>query len=87
MSFLFHLKSSVRSEEIQNFILTFWSQKNGLIRKTRSISKFLTSQPGKQAIAIHTRKPILKDHAQNIIEKIFPYSFLKKSKLSISLDQ
>ena len=27
--------------------------KNGLIRKIRLISKFMTSQPGKQAIAIH----------------------------------
>ena len=27
--------------------------KNGLIRKTRLISEFLTSQPGKQTIAIH----------------------------------
>ena len=28
-------------------------QKNGLIRKTRLISKFMTLQPGKQRIAIH----------------------------------
>ena len=28
-------------------------QKNGLIRKIRLISKFMTSQPGKQTMAIH----------------------------------
>ena len=28
--------------------------KNGLIRKVKLISKFMTSQPGKQTIAIHT---------------------------------
>ena len=32
----------------------FWSfRKHGLIRKTRLISKFMTSQPRKQRIAIH----------------------------------
>ena len=42
--FLFHLKSSLRS---QVFLLTFWScRKNGLIRKIRLTSKFMTSQPG-----------------------------------------
>ena len=45
--FLFHLKSSSRSLDIQIFVLTFWlCRRNGLIRKTRLISKFLTSQPG-----------------------------------------
>ena len=29
-------------------------QKNGLIRKINIISKFITSQPGKQTIAIHS---------------------------------
>ena len=28
--------------------------KNGLIRKVKLISKFMTSQPGKQTIVIHT---------------------------------
>ena len=42
------------SQGIYSFVLTFWScRKNGLIRKISLISKFLTSQPGKQAIAIH----------------------------------
>ena len=36
------------------FVLTFWScRKNRLIRKIRLISKFITSQPGKQRITIH----------------------------------
>ena len=34
--------------------MTFWScRKNGLIRKIRLTSKFMTSQPGLQTIAIH----------------------------------
>ena len=34
--------------------MTFWSiKKNGLIRKIRSTTKFMTSQPGEQTIAIH----------------------------------
>ena len=34
--------------------MSFWSgRKNGLIRKIRLISKFLTSQPGSQTMAIH----------------------------------
>ena len=35
--------------------MTFWScRKNDLIRKIRLTSKFMTSQPGLQTIAIHT---------------------------------
>ena len=50
--FLFHLKSSFRSQVIYAFVTTFWScRKNGLIRKLTS--KFMTSQPGLQTIAIH----------------------------------
>ena len=38
--FLFHLKSSFRSEDIKIFIVAFWScRKNGLITKIRLISK------------------------------------------------
>ena len=45
--FLFQLKSSFRSQDIQMFVLTFWScGKNGLIRKIRLISKFMVLQPG-----------------------------------------
>ena len=52
--FLFHLKSSFCSQDIYVFVTTFWScRKNGLIRKIRLTSKFMTSQPGLQTIAIH----------------------------------
>ena len=42
--FLFHLKSSFRSQDIKIFVLTFWGacRKNSLMRKIRSISKFMT---------------------------------------------
>ena len=52
--FIFFKESPFRSQDIQIFILTFWShRKNGLIRNIRLISKFMTSQPGKKTIAIH----------------------------------
>ena len=52
--FLFHLKSSFRSQDIQVFVTTFCScRKNGLIGKIRLTSKFIMSQPGLQTIAIH----------------------------------
>ena len=45
--FLFHLKSTFRSQDNKIFVFTFWGcRKNGLIRKIRLISKFMTSQPG-----------------------------------------
>ena len=41
--FLFHLKSSLGSQDVKLFVTTFWScRKNGLIRKIRSTSKFMT---------------------------------------------
>ena len=49
VGFLCHLKSSFRSQDNWIFGLSFWwYRKNGLIRKIRLISKFRTSQPGKQ---------------------------------------
>ena len=48
-----NLKSSFLSQDILVFVTTFWScRKNGLTRKIRSTSKFMTSQPGLQTIAI-----------------------------------
>ena len=45
--FLFHDKSSFRFQDIYVFVLTLWSCiKNGLIRKTRLILKFVMSQSG-----------------------------------------
>ena len=47
--FLFHLKSSFLSSDIQILVLTFSAMwENDLIRKLRLISKFMTSDPGKQ---------------------------------------
>ena len=52
--FLLQLKSSFRSQDISVFVMTFWSwRKNGLIRRIRLTSKFLTSQPGEQTITTH----------------------------------
>ena len=52
--FLFHLKSFFLSQYIQVFVTTFWSsRKNSLVRKIRLTSKFMTSQPGLQTIAIN----------------------------------
>ena len=53
--FLFHLKSSFRSQDTWVFVTTFWLyRKNGLIRKIRLTAKFMTSLPGLQTVAIHT---------------------------------
>ena len=42
--FLFHLKSSFHSQDIQIFVLTFWScRKKNLIRKIRLLPKVATS--------------------------------------------
>ena len=52
-SFSFHFKSSFRSQDIEVFLMTFCAcKKNGLIRKIRLISTFMTSQPSYQSIAI-----------------------------------
>ena len=53
--FLFHIKSSFRSWNIYDFVLTFLViQENSLIRHRKLISKFMTSETGKQIIIIHT---------------------------------
>ena len=52
-----HVKSSFRSKIIKFLVSTFWScRKNGLIRKIRLISKFMTSQPGQRTITTHQPK-------------------------------
>ena len=52
-SFLLHFKSFFRSQDIEIFVLTFWScRKNSLIRKITLTSKFMMSQRGLQTIAI-----------------------------------
>ena len=53
-AFYFIVKALFVLKIFQVFVTTFWScRKNGLIRKIRLTSKFMTSQPGLQAIAIH----------------------------------
>ena len=45
--FSFHLKSSLRSQDIKIFVLNFWSsRKNGLIRKMWLFSKFMMLETG-----------------------------------------
>ena len=52
--FYFILKALFILDIFQFFVATFWScRENGLIRKVRLTSKFIASQPGLQAIAIH----------------------------------
>ena len=52
--YLFYLKSSFCFQDILNFCPVFLvMQKNGLIRRLRLISKFMTSQTGKQIITTH----------------------------------
>ena len=84
--FLFHLKSSFRSQDIQVFVLTFWSyRKNGLIRKTRLISKYMTSQSDYQTISINILPSISWNKGNQtmkfgqLIEYNKGYIFLQKS--------
>ena len=70
-----------------NFLIMY---RNHLIRKIRLILKFMTSEPGKQTIGIQTlpsisrsqcnqtMKFLLKNHTENVTEKLFPDTFLKK---------
>ena len=83
--FLFHLKSSFRFQDILVFVTTFWScRKNGLIRKIRLTSKFTTSQPGLQTIAIHILRNNSRSKGNQTMEfgQLIEYSkiniFLKK---------
>ena len=47
-------KLKALSQNIYVFVTTFWyCRKNGLIREIRLTSKFMASQPGLQAIAVH----------------------------------
>ena len=72
--------------------------KNSLIRKVRLILKFMTSQTGKQTIAIHILPNISRSKGNqamkfgqlieyNMGNIFFDKTFSKKSKLRISLDQ
>ena len=66
---LCHLKNSLRSEDILVFVTTFWlCRKDGLIRKVRLTSKFMTSQPGLQTIAIHILPNISQSKGNQIMK-------------------
>ena len=60
-------------------------QKNGLIRKIKLISKFMTSQPGKEAIAIYILVNVSKNKSNQamkfgqFIEYVIRNIFLEKS--------
>ena len=47
--------------KILSFVLTFSLVEKRLVRKIKSISKFMTSQPGKQTIVIHVLPNILRN--------------------------
>ena len=91
---LFHLKSSFCSQDTEFLVM----QKNDLFQEMRLISNFMTSQPGKQTIAIHIMPNISrgkgnqtmkfgkiffwKNHRQDMLENIFPDLFLKNQNLA-----
>ena len=66
--FLFNLKNSFCSQDIC-FCYNFWScRRNGLIRMIWLTSKFMTPQPGLQAIAIHILPNISQSKGNQTIE-------------------
>ena len=86
--FLFHVKSFYRSGDFHIFCPEYLVMyKNGLIRKLRLISKFITSQNGQQIRAIHTFPNILRskgNHKQtmkfgHLLEPSVRNIFLEKS--------
>ena len=67
------VKSSFLSQNIYVFVTTFWyCSKNDLIREIRLTSKFMTSQCGLQAIAIH----ILPDISQSKVNQTIKFGQL-----------
>ena len=57
-----------------------FKQKNGLIRKIRLVSKFMTSQPGKQTIAHYLRKLMQSDNEIWSVNRTqhFPWKIIRK---------
>ena len=65
--------------------MAFWScKKNGLIRKIRSTTEFMTSQPDEQTIAIHILTNISRDKG-NLTMKLG--QLLKYNKKNIFLQK
>ena len=56
-------------QNIYTFVLTFWSyRKSGVIRNTRLISKFMTSQPCQQTITILILPNIFQSKSNQIVK-------------------
>ena len=86
----FHLKSSFCSQDIYIFVKTFWScRKNGLIRKIRLTSKFMTSQPRQQAITIHILPNISQSKENQTIKlrELIEYKKRNISKIMLKMRQ
>ena len=67
--FLFYLKKLFLFLRYLSFCLDYLvTLKNGLIRKIRLISKFMTSCPGKQTISIHTLPNISKSKGKHTMK-------------------
>ena len=86
--FLFCFKSSFRSQDILVFVTTFRScRKNDLIRKIRLTSRFMTSQPGLETIAIQILSNISQSKGNQTMKLVQTSSrplfiFLKKANMS-----
>ena len=89
--FLFRFKSSFRSQDISVSVLAFWSCRiNGLIKKIRLISNFMTSQPRKQNTSMHIAQSLKKSNQtmkfgqlieyniRNFYSKIFQKNLVEK---------
>ena len=78
--FLFHLKSSFCSQDMRIFVLPFWScRKSILIKTIRLISKFMTSQPGKQTIAIYMLSNIWRNKGNQISRFVQVIEYSKRN--------
>ena len=77
---LLQLKSSFRSQDIEVFVLNFWScRKCGLIRNLRLILRFMMSQPGQQTTTMHILHNISRIKDKQLIEYNKRNKFLQKS--------
>ena len=85
-AFYFMLKAFFALKIFTFFGLIFWSCRNGLMKKLRLISKFMTSQAGQKTITIHIlpNLPRSKSNHQamkfgQLVEYNIRYIFLQKS--------
>ena len=78
-AFLFHLKSSFRSEDISVFVTFRSCRKNGLIRKISLILKFMASQPGLQTIVVHILPNISQSKSKQAMEFVELIEYNKRN--------